>query len=209
MRAEVRARIEATRNMARTRPHGTRARYVADRCRCLLCRAANSRYQTKRDREKRRGDRRDLVAADTVRDHILALRAAGIGYKTIADVARTSPRIVSMISRGTQARVRRHIERRILDVNAECAADGMLVSARPTWDLLNELIDDGWTRTQLARLIGQHSGLQVMQTRVKAWMERRVRLLYEDIQAGRIQRAPTPRSTLTPEDVFRRKAAGA
>ncbi len=34
-------------------PHGTRAKYVGDRCRCLRCRAANSRYSCAQDLRKR------------------------------------------------------------------------------------------------------------------------------------------------------------
>lgn len=44
----TRARIDAILRAAAQRPHGTRARYVAERCRCLLCRAANSRYSVAR-----------------------------------------------------------------------------------------------------------------------------------------------------------------
>jgi hypothetical protein len=36
-----------------TQPHGTRAKYVGDRCRCLRCRAANSRYSCAQDLRKR------------------------------------------------------------------------------------------------------------------------------------------------------------
>jgi hypothetical protein len=72
-------RIGAIRPTAAQSPHGTRARYVAAWCRCLLCRAANSRYNCDRDVAKRAGDYRGLVSAQEARDHILALGKKGSG----------------------------------------------------------------------------------------------------------------------------------
>ena len=79
MTPDAQERIAAIRRTAAQSPHGTRARYIAARCRCLLCRAAASRYECERDAARRAGDYRGLVSAQEARDHILALGKKGSG----------------------------------------------------------------------------------------------------------------------------------
>jgi hypothetical protein len=67
--------------------HGTRAAYVQDKCRCDDCRRANREYQAHRTRQQLYGRTRWHCDVDQVRDHIAALRAAGYGTRTIADLA--------------------------------------------------------------------------------------------------------------------------
>ena len=50
-------------------PHGTRHRYLGG-CRCVPCRAANSRYACERAAAQRAGDGRGFVPATLVLGHI-------------------------------------------------------------------------------------------------------------------------------------------
>ncbi len=185
-------RFQAIKAAAAARPHGTRARYVGARCRCLLCRAANSRYQSERDRAKREmGDRRDLVAANGARQHILALGRRGIGYKSVADAASVSRTITGLIKSGARRRIRRDTAARILAVTTEAIAGGALVPAAGTWRRLDELISRGYSKAQLARWMGYRSpSIQIKRSgKITAATEARVRKLYDAVNAGRLRRA--------------------
>lgn len=87
------------------RPHGTRTRYVHDRCRCLPCRAANADYAAANSRARQQG-RVDLVDAEPTRQHLTALRDAGFGLRRIAAATRLSRSILAKIANGTTRRVR-------------------------------------------------------------------------------------------------------
>src|SRR5918997_111026 len=67
--------------------HGTRAAYVKDRCRCTDCTAANTAASRSVTRERVYGRWQPYVDAGPVREHIAALRAAGIGVERIAHLA--------------------------------------------------------------------------------------------------------------------------
>lgn len=82
MTATERIKILRSRDFA----HGTRAAYKGG-CKCLLCRAANSRYNTAREAARKHGDTRDLVSAEPVVRHLRKLAARGVGYKSVAAAA--------------------------------------------------------------------------------------------------------------------------
>lgn len=90
-----------------SRPHGTRAKYVVERCRCPACRQANCDYQKRRERRKAYeawGDVEPaLVPADEVREHLEFLSSVGIGLRTVA--RRTS------LSRSTLQKLKRRTQR--------------------------------------------------------------------------------------------------
>jgi hypothetical protein len=85
-RLQARVPRECTHPQARHR-HGTRAAYVKDRCRCAACTAANTAASRIATRERIYGRWRPYVDAGPVREHIAALRAAGIGVERIAHLA--------------------------------------------------------------------------------------------------------------------------
>lgn len=70
-----------------TRPHGTNARYHLDACRCDPCRAAAAAYESHKRRQIAYGRWTPYVDAQPSRDHVNALRAAGMGLKRIAEVS--------------------------------------------------------------------------------------------------------------------------
>ena len=60
-------RIAALKARAVAKPHGTRARYSAG-CKCMFCRAANSRYKVARALERKNGNANPIVSAERARD---------------------------------------------------------------------------------------------------------------------------------------------
>jgi hypothetical protein len=86
-------------------PHGTRHRYLGG-CRCVPCRAANSRYSCERAAAQRAGDWRGFVPTTFALGHIQKLRKAGIGYKAIAAAAGLAKSTIAMILSGERVQIR-------------------------------------------------------------------------------------------------------
>lgn len=135
------------------RPHGTRLRYISG-CKCVPCRAANSRYETARARARFYGDRRGLVSAKRVRTHIEKLSAAGVGYKHVAKVAGMSPTTLWSYKTGKRTKLRAHHAKRILAVKAGQVAAGSRVASGPTLERLHWLREEGFTNAEVARRLG-------------------------------------------------------
>ncbi len=150
--------------------HGARARYVTG-CRCAPCRAANTAYQRTRARAKVYGRTNKAQPVDRVLKHLERLRHAGLGYRTISDAAKVCEATVQKILRGQKRLVRESTAARLLAVTADALADSALVDARPTWRLLQQLLGEGFTRTELARRLGSRGkrpSLQIRPDRVEA-----------------------------------------
>ncbi|MBN8884051.1 MAG: hypothetical protein J0H73_17300 [Salana multivorans] len=79
--------------------HGTHTCYVLDRCRCRACTDATAAYTRDLNRRNAYG-RSNLTPAQPVRDHVAALRAAGMGLKTIATAAQISTGTLTKIVYG-------------------------------------------------------------------------------------------------------------
>lgn len=187
-----------------TREHGTRARYVADRCRCESCRSANSEYNRNNKRRQAHAAanpaRQYLVDAEPVRQHVHALQAAGMGWRSIAAQSGVGGTVVKKLvwgdpSRGQAPakRVRPDTARRLLAVSL-VRADHARVSSIGTQRRLQALVALGWSQSKLAGELGltpanfgttiHHSG-QVYESTARA-----VRALYE-----RLWCTPPPEAT--------------
>jgi DNA invertase Pin-like site-specific DNA recombinase len=172
------------------KPHGTRHRYLGG-CRCVPCRAANSRYSTGRAAAQRAGDWRGFVPATLVLGHIQKLRKSGIGYKAIGAAADLAKSTLAMILTGQRAQIRKHNADRILAVDKSAMADHALVPAGRTWTLLNELLEAGYTKTFLAKQLGSRAkrpSLQIQADRIAALTASKVERLYRRIREGRVRR---------------------
>ena len=77
--------LRPAKELASNRPHGDRLKYLGG-CRCVPCRAANSRYETERAAARRRGEWNGLIDASPVRRHLIKLSRREIGRKTVADI---------------------------------------------------------------------------------------------------------------------------
>lgn len=152
--------------LAKDRPHGDRLRYMAG-CRCQDCRGANTAYEKARAKARKAGDWNGLVYADKARAHMAALSSRNVGRNTVRDVSGVSKSVLVAVISGEKKKIRAATERAILAVTEAAAADHALISAGPTWKLLDELIADGYTKAELARQLGaQRPALQISRHQV-------------------------------------------
>lgn len=180
-------RITRLRESCASLPHGRRARYVAG-CRCLLCRAAHSRYNCERERAVAEGRANPLVSAEAARAHLAALSTTGVGYKSAASAANVAKSIVLGIITGRRPNIRKDTERRLLAVDVSCIGDSTLIDARPTWKILNRLLADGYTKRQLAEWMGLKHSIQFHRDRITARNAARVERLVRLLEAGKLRR---------------------
>lgn len=167
-------------------PCGTRAKYVAGGCRCMLCRAAASRYETERAARRKAGEWNGLVDAAPARQHLLRLSRQGVGYKSAAAAADVGKTTVFRVLNGTKTRLRAMSAKRILAVDREAVADHALIPAGPTWRLVHELLEEGFTKTELARRLGSRSktpSLQLRRDVITAANASKVERLYSQVMA--------------------------
>lgn len=168
-------------DLAEGRPHGDRLKYLAG-CKCMLCRAANSRYETSRAAARKAGDWNGIVSAKRARSHILKLSRAGVGRYTLSEAADVGATIIQDIRSGRKKRIRKRTEARILSVTAAAVAGGALVPAGPTWRRINILIENGFTRAEIARRLGyRRPALQLNKDFVTAKNAAAVERLYNRV----------------------------
>ncbi|HEX7095669.1 MAG TPA: hypothetical protein VF183_07285 [Acidimicrobiales bacterium] len=90
-----------------------------------------------------------------VRAHLEKLSAAGVGYRTIADVAGIAPSVVARIRNGLQVRVRVVVARKILAVDETAREGGSLVPATETRRHIRWLTTKGGlTKTEIGERLG-------------------------------------------------------
>lgn len=164
-------------------PCGTRARYTRG-CHCKLCKRANMVYQQRRVR----GPPRKVDAAP-VRAHLLALREAGIGLSPVASAAGVNVCLLKKVMGGkaTILRIKADV------ILAVCAAPKLpysLVDAMLTRQLVDELLDEGMTKRELALRLGSRSRNPQLQIgkgrkRVRVQIETNVRLLHREVMSNR------------------------
>jgi transcriptional regulator with XRE-family HTH domain len=159
--------------------HGTRAAYVSDRCRCRPCRDAHRTYENQRVKNRAYGQVA-FVDAQPVREHVAALRAAGVGWKTVAKRAGIAISTMAHILHGNSVvgpdrQIRPETAAAILAVTADELADGALVPAHATWERIHSLIALGYTRAWISAQLGNtNRALQLDRWQVTAAHERAV-----------------------------------
>lgn len=167
-------------------PCGTRAKYVGAKCRCVPCRAAASRYESERLAKRKAGEWNGLVPAEPVRVHLGRLSRQGVGYKSAADAAGVSRSTVGAILAGRRTQLRAQAAKRLLAVDREAVADHALVPAVRTWRLIEQLLKEGFTKTELARRLGSSARAPALQLRrdyVTAVNASKVERLYRQVMA--------------------------
>lgn len=131
-----------------------------------------------------------VVSAVRARRHLAALSRQGIGRRAVAAASDVSETAISEIARGAKRRLRSSTERKLLDVTADALADHATVDAVDTWALVNELLEAGWTKAELARRLGyERPALQLGSERVLARTALRVRRLHRELSG--VAPAPT------------------
>src|SRR5579859_7125634 len=145
--------LRSAADLAVDKPHGTRIRYMGG-CKCPACKRANSQYETDRARARKAGLSNGIVDAAPARAHIRKLRRLGLGRRSIAEACDVRPNCILEVARGTKRRIRGNTLRAILSVTPAAAANRVLVDARPTWRLLEELLEEGFSEARLCKELG-------------------------------------------------------
>lgn len=161
--------------------HGSRVAYVAG-CRCDACREANNEYARLRGKLNRAGQTNRLVEAGRVRRHLLRLSRAGVGTRTISDIAGVPRASIGLLRAGKKTKLREATAKKLLAVTRDALTDGKLVPAGSTWELIARLLRAGFTRGAIAlRLGAKRPALQLRKTRVTARTRDRVERLVREI----------------------------
>lgn len=170
--------------LAEKRSHGDRLRYMAG-CRCDDCRRANTTYERDRQAARKAGDWNGIVPAHKARAHLLALSSQGVGRRAVGDVTDISDTVLSDIRSGRKTQIRARTERKILAVTKDVAANHALTPATGTWELIDRLIGEGYTKGQLAQLLGKDMpALQLNKNQVLVRTAHSVQRLYQKLEAA-------------------------
>jgi hypothetical protein len=103
----------------------------------------------------------------------------------VNDLTGVSRTILCGIRDGTRKRCRKQTQDKILGVTIQPWSDAHLVDATETWRMLDELLSQGWTKTELARRLGSKAktpALQLNRTIVTARNALRVKRLYKQLK---------------------------
>jgi len=141
------------------REHGTRAKYVIEKCHCGACSEANRLYMrelTCVQLEERYGARPPrFVDAAEAREHLAVLSAAGIGRRQVSRISGVGDTALQKIKAGRSKRIHRETADAILSVTTTGhIAARSLVSASPARAIVAELLELGFTKTAIARALG-------------------------------------------------------
>lgn len=139
--------------LAAGRPHGGRLRYLSG-CKCFACRRSNSDYERLRASARAAGDWNGIIDASRARAHLRQLHRAGVGSRSVTAATDVSRSILQEIRAGSRPRIRARTERKILGVTRAQRGDASRVPAGKTWSLIRALIDEGYTKSALARELG-------------------------------------------------------
>lgn len=170
------------------RQHGTRAKYVVEKCRCEPCTNANRTYQRQRDRQARRvrygieEPRPAYIDATEAHKHLLWLCSVGVGKRQVAELTGIAVTTIWNIRTGRITKCRQSTADKILAVGKSKAADGARVDAKDTWRRIDDLLAHGWTKQAIARAIGSKAkvpALQLSRSRVSAKHARAIEQLHE------------------------------
>lgn len=176
-----------------TRDHGTLAAFKIDGCKCGPCTATNRRYVARRARLIAYGQWQPYVDAEPVRQHIAQLRAAGLGWRRIAQLSGVPNGSVSKLLYGDarrgmapSKRVRPATAAAILAIRADLDVLGatVLVDATGTHRRMQALAATGWSFARLSARLGisrGNLGKTMRSDRVYAATARTVRVLYDEL----------------------------
>lgn len=172
--------------------HGTLARRRIGGCDCRPCRDAGNRYNNRRELLIATGRWQPLVDAEPVRQHISALRAAGLGAERIAELANVAHSTMQRLLYGRSdraeapsKRIRPHTAAAILALHADLdtLADGAQIDATGTRRRSHALVCLGWSQGEQARRlgVGKSNYTRLNSSPVTAARARAVRALYNEL----------------------------
>lgn len=165
-------------DLAAERPHGDRLRYMAG-CKCFQCRRANSDYERQRKAARAAGDWNGIIDARRARAHLIRLARKGVGRRAVGAITDIADSVLHEIRQGKRLRIRQRTERKILAVTPALRADHSHVPAAKAWSLIEELLEEGFTKAALARQMGLRSpAIQLRRDFITAKNEQRVIALH-------------------------------
>lgn len=184
--------------------HGTRVAYVADGCRCILCRVANRAAERHRTAALRSGCWQPYVDAAPARAHLTLLREHGVGLDQIAKISSTPKSTIRRLLHEPPAspgRIRTETADRLLAIrlSPDHVAPKSQVDATETCSRIQTLVGAGHPIPELAHALGKTSvSLRRTLTRrlVTAQTAASVSRLYDRLQSehpgtNRASRRPT------------------
>lgn len=177
--------LRSAAELAVDKPHGTRIKYLGG-CRCMPCRAAASRYESELRAKRKRGEGNGLIDTSAVLAHLKCLSSQGVGYKAACEAAGVGKSSVQKAMTGQRTQMRAANARALLAVTPDMAIrDGANVSAKPTWRHIRWLMNEGMTKTEIARRLGYKSrALQINRRVVKALTAMKVEKLVRMMRLG-------------------------
>jgi len=158
-------------------------------CKCFHCRRANSDYERERKKARAAGDWNGIIDAGPTRNHLRKLSRAGIGRRQVQALCGVGDTVLQEIKTGKKRRIRARTERRVLaitDIDAN-KTGSTLVDARESWRLLDDLLSEGFTKTELARELGSNGNppiLQLKHNRITATNRLKVFSLWRKYMTG-------------------------
>ena len=158
----------------KTYPHGTRASYVNNACRCYACRAANTTYARAYYRQVRSGknDGR-LVPAEPTRNHLLILSEHGVGKRRVHDLCGVSLTVIEAIRRGRRTRCRYRTQEAILGVKVDAGSLGTLTDASEAEAVITRLRAQGLPKYRIAAMLGSKAATPCLQVGTRPMVTRR------------------------------------
>jgi hypothetical protein len=177
------AGLKPVAELAADRAHGDRLRYLAG-CRCDACRQANATYERTRIAARKAGDWNGIVSAAAARKHLKQLSRQNVGRKAVAAATDIALSTIAEIYRGTKRQIRARTARKILAVTAAMRSDASLVPADKTWRRIDELIEEGYTKSRIAKELRRVSrGIQLSRGRVLARSEAAIERIHRQLTA--------------------------
>lgn len=169
--------------LAANKPHGTRIRYMGG-CRCLPCRASNSRYECARAVQRRLGLGSHLVPARASRCRLIELSRRGIGRRSVSNATGISETVLSKIKSGRRSQVRALTEKKILELRGNTPPRSAIVPATDAWTMIRKLMSEGFTKRELSNRLGYRSYIQFNPRRMTLRNVSKVRAFFRLIMAG-------------------------
>lgn len=167
--------------LAADKPHGTRLRYIAG-CKCFHCRRSNSDYERQRKAARAAGDWNGIVPAGRAQAHLVSLSRRGVGKRAVAAATDVCMTVLQDIRTGKKAQIRARTERKILAVTPDLVSDRALVKPGRTFQLIELLREEGFSKAELAKRLGYRNGaLQFRRTRMTARNVHRIETLYRSL----------------------------
>jgi hypothetical protein len=169
------------------RPHGY-ARYRLDQCRCYVCGLARSKYDERRTKMMTAGTWHPFVPIDAAQEHVRLLASMGFGSRQVASLAQVERKTIRDIAAGVRhdpgrgnprmTKVRTETAAAILAVPVDqlAASPGTYIDGTLTWQRINALLENGWTRGRIAQeALGlKVPALQLRRGRVSARNARKI-----------------------------------